>query len=81
MAYAALRKAAGKPVEVVSADHQNKTDIGGVALDRPQATTTGLTALAWLVHPLLSETVEYVTQRTESMMGLAYLVTLYCAVR
>ena len=38
-------------------------------------------ALAWLVHPLLSETVDYVTQRTESMMGLFLLLTLYAAIR
>ncbi len=38
-------------------------------------------ALTWLVHPLLSETVDYVTQRTESMMGLFFLLTLYAAIR
>ena len=40
-----------------------------------------VSALVWLVHPLLSETVEYVTQRTESMMGLFFLLTLYAAIR
>ena len=34
-----------------------------------------------MAHPLLSETVEYVTQRTESMMGLFFLLTLYAAIR
>jgi tetratricopeptide (TPR) repeat protein len=38
-------------------------------------------ALLWLVHPLQTEVVDYVTQRTESMMGLFYLLTLYAAVR
>jgi tetratricopeptide (TPR) repeat protein len=38
-------------------------------------------ALLWLVHPLQTELVDYVTQRTESMMGLAYLLTLYAAIR
>jgi len=38
-------------------------------------------ALAWMVHPLLSETVDYVTQRSESMMGLFFLLTLYAAIR
>src|SRR5262249_36867395 len=37
--------------------------------------------LAWMVHPLLSETVDYVTQRSESMMGLFFLLTLYAAIR
>jgi tetratricopeptide (TPR) repeat protein len=39
------------------------------------------TALIWLVHPLNSEVIEYVIQRTESMMGLFYLLTLYAAMR
>jgi protein O-mannosyl-transferase len=39
------------------------------------------TALIWLVHPLNSEVIDYVIQRTESMMGLFYLLTLYAAVR
>src|SRR5207247_7884354 len=38
-------------------------------------------ALIWVVHPLNSEAVDYITQRTESMMALFYLLTLYCAVR
>ena len=33
------------------------------------------------VHPLNSEAVNYVTQRTESLMALFYLLTLYCARR
>jgi cytochrome c-type biogenesis protein CcmH/NrfG len=38
-------------------------------------------ALIWALHPLPSETIDYVTQRTESMMGLCYLLTMYCSVR
>ena len=38
-------------------------------------------ALIWLVHPLNSEVIDYVIQRTESMMGLFYLLTLYAAAR
>ncbi|MAE60907.1 MAG: hypothetical protein CMJ49_06055 [Planctomycetaceae bacterium] len=38
-------------------------------------------AALWVVHPLLSETMMYVIQRTESLMGLFYLLTLYCVVR
>jgi protein O-mannosyl-transferase len=34
-------------------------------------------ALIWTVHPLQTESVSYVIQRTESMMGLFYLLTLY----
>ncbi|MCH7884920.1 MAG: tetratricopeptide repeat protein [Planctomycetes bacterium] len=38
-------------------------------------------ALLWLVHPLQTESVTYVIQRAESLMGLFYLVTVYCVVR
>jgi hypothetical protein len=38
-------------------------------------------ALLWMVHPLNSEVVLYVTQRTESMMALFYLLTLYASLR
>ena len=38
-------------------------------------------ALLWLVHPLQSECVSYVTQRTESVMALFFLLTLYAAIR
>ena len=35
-------------------------------------------ALIWTVHPLQTESVTYVIQRAESIMGLFYLLTLYC---
>jgi Flp pilus assembly protein TadD len=38
-------------------------------------------ALIWTLHPLNTEVVDYVTQRTESMMALFYLLTLYASVR
>jgi tetratricopeptide (TPR) repeat protein len=38
-------------------------------------------ALIWTVHPLLTESVTYLTQRTESLMGLFCLLTLYCVIR
>jgi protein O-mannosyl-transferase len=38
-------------------------------------------AVLWLVHPLQTESVTYVIQRTESLMGLFYLLTLYCFLR
>jgi tetratricopeptide (TPR) repeat protein len=40
-----------------------------------------IVALIWMLHPLQTETIDYITQRTESMMGLFYLLTLYCSVR
>lgn len=38
-------------------------------------------AFLWLLHPLATESVSYVTQRTESMMALFALLTLYAAAR
>jgi len=38
-------------------------------------------ALLWTVHPLQTEAVSYISQRCESLMGLFYLLTLYCFVR
>lgn len=39
------------------------------------------TASLWAIHPLGTEAVIYVTQRTELMMTLFYLATLYCSLR
>lgn len=38
-------------------------------------------ALIWLLHPLQTQSVTYVIQRGESVMGLFYLLTLYCVIR
>ena len=38
-------------------------------------------ALGWMLHPLQTESVICVVQRTESLMGLFYLLTLYAAIR
>jgi tetratricopeptide (TPR) repeat protein len=38
-------------------------------------------AALWVVHPLQTESVTYIIQRAESLMGLFYLLTLYCFIR
>ena len=38
-------------------------------------------ALLWAVHPLTTDAVTYITQRTESLMGVFYLGTLYASLR
>lgn len=38
-------------------------------------------ALLWALHPLQTEAVIYVTQRSELLMALFYLATLYCSLR
>ena len=49
---------------------------------RGSARSLGLaTALLWAVHPLQTESVTCIIQRTESLAGLLYLTTLYCFVR
>lgn len=41
----------------------------------------GVVALLWAVHPLLTESVTFVIQRSESLLGLFYLLTLYGFIR
>jgi protein O-mannosyl-transferase len=38
-------------------------------------------ALVWALHPVNTESLVYVTQRTELMMGMFYLATLYSSIR
>jgi tetratricopeptide (TPR) repeat protein len=38
-------------------------------------------ALLWVLHPMDTESVTYVIQRAESVMGLFFLATLYCFIR
>jgi tetratricopeptide (TPR) repeat protein len=38
-------------------------------------------ALLWVMHPLQTESVTYIIQRAESLMGLFYLLTIYCFIR
>jgi hypothetical protein len=46
------------------------------------ATAVGFSvAMIWMLHPLNSEVVTYVTQRTESMMACCLLLTLYASLR
>jgi protein O-mannosyl-transferase len=37
--------------------------------------------LLWTVHPLQTESVTFISDRAESLMGLFYLLTLYCFAR
>jgi tetratricopeptide (TPR) repeat protein len=38
-------------------------------------------SVLWVVHPLTTEAVTYVVQRSESLASLFYLLTLYCIIR
>ncbi len=55
-----------------------------ILCDRFGAASTGLAtviAMIWALHPLQTESVTYIVQRAESLMGLCYLLTLYAMVR
>ena len=50
--------------------------------DRARALWAGLVvALIWMVHPIHTESVTFIAQRAESLMGMFFLLTLYCAIR
>ena len=53
-----------------------KDRFGGAALNLGFAV-----ALLWTLHPLNTEAVDYLTQRTELMMALFYLLMLYASIR
>jgi protein O-mannosyl-transferase len=38
-------------------------------------------ALLWVVHPINTEAVDYITERTESLMAVMYVMTLYASIR
>jgi Flp pilus assembly protein TadD len=57
-----------------------RTAMWPTADDRTRDHVALFCALAWLVHPLNTDAVDYITQRTESMAGLFYLLTLYAAI-
>ena len=40
-----------------------------------------LAAALWTVHPLQTESVTYISQRAEALLGLLYLLTLWCFIR
>jgi protein O-mannosyl-transferase len=45
------------------------------------ARVAGFATLVWLVHPIQTEAVDYVIQRTELIVSLCYAATLYASLR
>jgi Flp pilus assembly protein TadD len=41
----------------------------------------GMVCALWLLHPIQSEVLNYVVQRTEALASLFYVLTLYCSLR
>jgi len=66
--YALVRRTLGRPVMAA----RFGADAGVLAL---------IVAALWAWHPVLTESVTYLSQRSESLMGLCYLLTLYAFVR
>ncbi|MEK6238762.1 MAG: tetratricopeptide repeat protein, partial [Planctomycetales bacterium] len=53
-------------------------------VDRYRSSATwlaGAIALLWLVHPLQSQAVTYISGRAESLLGMLYLLCWYCVIR
>jgi len=51
------------------------------SLGEASAPVAFVIAAIWLVHPLHTEAVTFLAQRVESLMGVFYVATLYCAIR
>ena len=59
-----------------------RTLVGTGAYSPRSATIlSAVVAALWAAHPLGTESVTYVVQRTESLMGMFCLLTLYCVIR
>ena len=50
------------------------------SLKRDSLGIASIVSLIWLVHPLQTQSVTYVAQRAESLMGLLYLLSLLCSI-
>jgi hypothetical protein len=49
---------------------------------RPLADSiAGMVCALWLLHPVQSEVINYVVQRTEALASLFFVLTLYCSLR
>ena len=68
--------------KIVESPATAQSEISNLRFEMPQATLLALAvAVIWVVHPLQTEAVTYISQRAESLMGLFYLLTLYCFIR
>jgi tetratricopeptide (TPR) repeat protein len=68
--------------KIVDGQATTQSEISNLKFEISQATLLAFTVAAlWMLHPLQTESVTYIVQRAESLMGLFYLLTLYCFVR
>lgn len=57
------------------------SEMFGKALEERALLVAWCAAAVWLLHPVNTMAVTYISQRAESLMALFYLLTLYCAFR
>jgi protein O-mannosyl-transferase len=74
--YGVLRRTLGD-----GARKRGRDSKGGPRTESSVEAVVFFVPLLWLVHPLQTESVTCVIQRTESLLGLFYLMTFYCFVR
>lgn len=78
MVFAVLRRTLPSLTATLTPRHETVA----VPATSPQGDAMALVcALLWAVHPLNTEVVNYLTQRTESMMALWFMTALYFAIR
>ena len=70
----ALKRLAGITGSVLVASNLLSCAPQPTAVPPPAAAVAAI----WIAHPLQTESVTYIVQRDESLMGLFYLLTLYC---
>jgi len=80
-----LERPTSNTAHPASKSNESLHQISGAIFQGLSPTDALLLALAvaviWVVHPLQTEAVTYISQRAESLMGLFYLLTLYCFIR
>jgi tetratricopeptide (TPR) repeat protein len=68
--------------KIVDDQATTQSEISNLKFEISSATLLAFTVAAiWMLHPLQTKSVTYIIQRAESLMGLFYLLTLYCFVR
>jgi tetratricopeptide (TPR) repeat protein len=73
---------AGDPLRATSGAKPAEGESRASSLLQSQALPLAFAvALLWTLHPLQTESVTYIVQRSESLMGLFYWLTLYCFIR
>jgi hypothetical protein len=71
----------GRPAKEPSGSGRIPSSHGPDGRGRAGIAVSFAVALIWAVHPLQTESVTYMAQRYESLMGLCYLLTLYGLIR